>query len=229
MVGAVFGHTRFAQQLERAGHAVHQIDPLEDPGAIQHVDLVLLDGGGDGVAWAASKLAAHARPRQMFLHTALAHGPQLLDDVETSQAIVMCAHNLFGDVWVTAAADELGETVVGLLVNEVGGTNVPIGDGQRAGMVASQRMRALERTLRNDAYLQLTATLPAAELMQAEFMAAEAPEPEELEPAELERIFAAIEDPGVRRLFVDVERRRAEQMQSTDAELWAYAKYEGTL
>ncbi|WP_434800379.1 6PGD fold domain-containing protein [Corynebacterium aquatimens] len=37
-----------------------------------------------------------------------------------------------------------------------------------------------------------------------------------------------MDDPGARRLFVDLHRRRAEQTHSTDIELWAYEQYEGT-
>ena len=74
---------------------------------------------------------AHARPRQMFLHTALEEGQQLLYDVETSHAITMCAHNIFDNVWVTSAADELGETVVGLLITEIGGVSLRINDQAR--------------------------------------------------------------------------------------------------
>ena len=229
IIGALAGDTPLALALERAGHAVHPIDAAEDPGAIQHVDLVLLDADTETVQAALVHLQPYARPRQMFLHTALEHGAQLLDDVETAHAIVMCAHNLFGEVWVTSAADELGETVIGLLIAEIGGTNIPLDDTDRPAIVAAQRLRALETTLRADAYDQLAAAIPALELMQPEFFAAPAPDAQPQTPQELDRIAAAIADPGVRRLFVDVERRRAEQWHATDVELWAYSKYEGTI
>lgn len=232
MVGAVFGPTRLALQLERAGHSVHAIDVAHDPGAIQQVDLVVLDGDVGEVEGGVEKLEPYARPQQMFLHTALAAGPQLLDDVETSRAIAMCAHNLFGDVWVTSAADEVGETVVGLLVNELGGTNMPVNDADRPAIVAAQRLRALESVLRADAFDLLTGAIPAMDVFGAEFADAPSGQAGPQATGELEAVFAAIEDPGVRRLYVDMERRRAEQTRSTDAELWAYEKYgryEGTI
>ena len=229
VVGAVFGPTRLATALERAGHVVVDIDAADDPGAIKHVDLVLLDSGVEGVRWGVDKLEAHARPRQMFLHTALEVGAQLLDDVETAQAIVMCAHNLFGDVWVTSAADELGETVVGLLVAEIGGVSILLDDASRPHILAAQRLRALESIVRSDAFELLTSALPAVSAFHEEYAAAPSGMLGEMGPRDLDAVAGAIEDPGVRRLYVDLERRRAEQVKATDAELWAYAKYEGRI
>ena len=229
VVGSIFGHTPLTHALERAGHTIVSIDAEDDPGAIVHVDLVLLDAGVEGVRWGVEKLEAHTRPQQMFLHTALEAGAQLLDDVETAQAIVMCAHNLFGEVWVTSAADELGETILGLLVAELGGMNIPIADTARPALVAAQRLRALEHILRIDAHALITTASPDIAALEDQFFDAPRGPLEDLPPAELNRIADAITDPGVRRLYVDVERRYAEQAQATDAELWAYAKYEGTI
>lgn len=44
---------------------------------------------------------------------------------------------------------------------------------------------------------------------------------------QLEKLVAALPDPGVRRLFVDLVRRRGEVDQDTDTELWVIQKYEG--
>ena len=121
LIGNVAGGHALAASLERVGHSVVAVDADADPGAIQHVDLVLMGGDEAWVEGCVDKLAPYARPRQMFLHTAPGRGAQLLDAVEVNHAIVMCAHNLFADVWVTSAADEVGETVVGLLVAEMGG------------------------------------------------------------------------------------------------------------
>lgn len=218
---------RAATLLERAGHAVIPIDAARDPGAIQHVDLVLL--GGQGCEGGVDKLAPYARPRQMFLHTALGEGVQLLDAVETAQAIVMCAHNLFGDVWVTSAADEVGETVVGLLVAEMGGTNLPVADTDRPVIEAAQRLRSLEAEVRCDAYELVRSVVPDVEVVRAQYLAAPA---ESLPPAgagQLNRLADAIEDRAVRRVFIDLARRQAERAGDTEAELWAYSKYEGKL
>jgi len=44
---------------------------------------------------------------------------------------------------------------------------------------------------------------------------------------QLEKLVHALPDPGVRRLFVDLVRRRGEVDQDTDTELWVIQKYEG--
>lgn len=207
IVGAVFGPTPLALELERVGHLVR---PLH-AGTIDEVDLVLLDGGESEVVRAVDKLSPSARPNQMFLHTALGAGAQLLDEVETAGAIVMCAANLFSNVWVTSAADEVGETVVGLIVAEIGGVNIPVTDPQRPALVAAGRLRALENVLRSDSADILRATLDAFEMFEAEYMTVPSGVAGPIAAEELDWVVSAVGDERVRDVFRDVERRRAEQ------------------
>lgn len=229
LIGNVAGGHALATSLERAGHTVVAVDADADPGAIQHVDLVLMGGDEAWVEGSVDKLAPYARPRQMFLHSALGRGAQLLDAVEVNHAIVMCAHNLFADVWVTSAADEVGETVVGLLVAEMGGINVPVADADRPVLMAAQHLRALEATVRQDAWELTGSVIADAEAVRAEFFDAPAGPPPPAGPTQLNRTADAIADPAVRRLFVDLARRSAERSGDTAGELWAYSKYEGTI
>lgn len=229
LIGNVAGGHVLATSLERAGHTVVAVDADADPGAIQHVDLVLMGGDEAWVEGSVDKLAPYARPRQMFLHSALGRGAQLLDAVEVNHAIVMCAHNLFADVWVTSAADEVGDTVVGLLVAEMGGINVPVADADRPVLMAAQHLRALEATVRQDAWELIGSVIADAEAVRADFFDAPAGPPPPAGPAQLNRTADAIADPAVRRLFVDLARRSAERAGDTAGELWAYSKYEGTI
>lgn len=227
LVGAVFGATPLAERFERAGHTVRPLDIHEDPGAVAHVDLVLLDGPSADIRAACERVADHARPRQMFLHTALEEGQQLLDDVETSHAITMCAHNIFDNVWVTSAADELGETVVGLLIAEIGGVSLRIDDASRPLIAAAQELRAMESVVRDDVLELLTQAVPGFESVAQQFRAAPPAQRGAHTPAELERLVRALPDAGTRRLFVELARRRGELEQDTDTELWVMQKYEG--
>lgn len=229
LIGNVAGGHALATSLERAGHTVVAVDADADPGAIQHVDLVLMGGDEAWVEGSVDTLAPYARPRQMFLHSALGRGAQLLDAVEVNHAIVMCAHNLFADVWVTSAADEVGETVVGLLVAEMGGINVPVSDADRPVLMAAQHLRALEATVRQDAWELIGSVIADAEAVRADFFDAPAGPPPPAGPAQLNRTADAIADPAVRRVFVDLARRSAERAGDTAGELWAYSKYEGTI
>lgn len=221
-VGALGSSSGLAAGLARAGHAVRQVGSPED---IEAVDAVVLDR--DDTSWvreSAEALALYARPRQMFIHTALLGGAQLFDAVEVRGAIVMAAHNVVGAHWVTSAADELGETVIGLLIAEVGGTCHPIPDNARPRIAAAQRLTALEATVRRDAFELLRAALPAADAFEDEFASAEPGSPGAAAPEELERMRATIDDPGTARLFADLERRRAERVGDAEAELWAISK-----
>ena len=170
LVGAVFGVSPLAERFERAGHTVRALDIEQDPGAVAHVDLVLLDGPSADIRTACEILADHARPRQMFLHTALDEGQQLLDDVEVAQAITMCAHNIFDNVWVTSAADELGETVVGLLIAEIGGVSLRINDDARPAIAAAQELRAMEAVIRDDAQAILAEAVPGFDAVAQQFL-----------------------------------------------------------
>lgn len=218
-VGAA-GADNFVDGLERAGHSVIALDPA-DPGQVAHVDLVLIDAADPATvrAWA-SRFAPHARAEQMFIHTALLEGAQLLDEVETSRAIVMCAHQIAPATWVTSAADEMGEAVIAMLLAEAGATAVPIADAVRPTLAAAQELRARQHAVLFDAHTLLNTAIP-------NLPAPEDPEAQPLDVATLETLYAAIEDPGVRRLFVDLQRRTAEQAGDTDVQVWAMEKYEG--
>ena len=58
LVGAIPGHSPLTHELQRAGHTVRPIDVSDDPGAIAHVDLVLLEGRAGDIRAAAALLAA---------------------------------------------------------------------------------------------------------------------------------------------------------------------------
>lgn len=218
-VGAA-GAEDFVDGLERAGHSVIALDPA-DPGQVAHVDLVLIDAADPATvrAWAA-RFAPHARAEQMFIHTALLEGAQLLDEVETSRAIVMCAHQIAPATWVTSAADEMGEAVIAMLLAEAGATAVPIADAVRPTLAAAQELRARQHAVLFDAHTLLNTAIPS-------LPAPEDPEAPPLDVATLEMLYEAIENPGVRRLFVDLQRRTAEQAEDAAVQVWAMEKYEG--
>ncbi len=222
-VGPVHSST-LAAHLERAGHSVFG---LAEPQDIGGADLVLLDA--DDPEWVrgnVGKLVPFIRRRQMFVHSCLGEGVQLLDDAELEGAVVMAAHNVFGSYWVTSAADEMGETIIGLLIGEAGGVSLPIDDARRPRIMAAGRLRALETVLRWDAFELLRSALPDADAFVAEYLGAHPDDvpPGALPAAELERAYASIEDPSVARLFVDLERRQAERAENLEAELWAMSK-----
>ncbi|QPK83006.1 hypothetical protein G7Y29_09195 [Corynebacterium qintianiae] len=218
-IGAVTGETELARAFAQAGHVLRAVDTPED---VKHVDLVLLDTSDTGwIARSVDALEPFVRPRQMFIHTALSEGTQLLDAVETRGAVVMAAHNMWANHWVTSAADELGETVIGLLVAELGGVSHPISDSQRLGVAAALRLMALERVVRRDAFQLLRSAVESADAFEDDFVHGEPVALGSADPAVLEQMHRVIEEPGVARLFADLERRHAERTGDAEIELWA--------
>ena len=98
---------------------------------------------------------------------------------------------------------------------------MPVTDAVRPTLAAAQELRARQHAVLADAHALTTQAIPNL------------PAPEGHEEAEplgvdtLEKLYAAIEDPGVRRLFVDLQRRTAEQAGDTAVQVWAMEKYEG--
>ena len=204
-VWASHGST-LADELARVGHAVTVDAPVAEAA---NNDLVLIDAPAPHTPAVIAELEPHIRHGQMVLHTSLRDGVQVLDPLEVRGAVVMAAHHIFDDFWVTAAADELGEATVSLLISEIGGTPVPIADEQRPTLMAAQRMRALEYEVRLDAYHLLRRVIPGIEVKADDFIhGAERPYAYPEDAATLETIRSAFADPAARELYEGLEGRR---------------------
>ncbi|AWB84659.1 hypothetical protein [Corynebacterium liangguodongii] len=218
-VAVVGGGGELARLLGSAGHDTFPVTTPED---IAAAELVLLDRDDCGwVSGGVDTLAPFVAPRQMFIHTALASGAQLLDAAETRGAIVMAAHNIFGNHWVTDAADELGESVIGLLIAEIGGVSHPVAEAARPVIAAALRLAALERAVRRDSFELLRSALPDADAFAGAYAEADPPELSHADPGYLERLYRAVDQPGVARLLADLERRNAQRLGDAEVELWA--------
>ena len=82
-------------------------------------------------------------------------------------------------------------------------------------------------TVRDDALELLSSAIPDFDAVADAFLSAPAGRRQAKSPGELDRLLGALGEPGVRRLFVDLQRRRGEMEQDTDTELWVIEKYEG--
>ncbi|WP_087117489.1 hypothetical protein [Corynebacterium urinipleomorphum] len=204
-VWASHGST-LADELARVGHAVTVDAPVAEAA---NNDLLLIDGNDPSHTPALiTALEPHVRHGQMVLHTLLGEGVQLLDPLEVHGAVVMAAHHIFDDIWVTAAADELGDATVSLLISEIGGSPIPVHDAQRPVLMAAQRLRALEYEVRLDAYKLLRGEIPGIEVKADEFLyGAERPYLYPQSPEAIETMRSAIADPEARELYEGLERR----------------------
>lgn len=204
-VWASHGST-LADELARVGHAVTADAPAAEAA---NNDLVLIDAPAPHTPAVIAELEPHIRHGQMVLHTLLGEGVQILDPLEVRGAVVMAAHHIFDDFWVTAAADELGEATVNLLISEIGGSPVPVADEQRPTLMAAQRLRALEYEVRLDAYNLLRGVIPGIAVKADDFIhGAERPYAYPEDAATLETIRSAFADPAARELYEGLEGRR---------------------
>ncbi|AIT61847.1 hypothetical protein [Corynebacterium doosanense] len=207
-------------QLREIGHHVTYFSDVEDATQFELVVITVPDNRLEDVI---EGMSARARPGQIFLHTSAGHGTQVFDSLETSGAVVCAAHPLTDDLWAVGAADELGETIVELLVGELGGQALMVPDTQRLRLAAALTYRSFEATLRNDAFLLLSEAIGneerALEIIGG--FGEERPLDPVRGPAGMAAQQRAIEDPGTARVFRDLARRAAEQTGAHDVELWA--------
>ncbi|MGP6174629.1 6PGD fold domain-containing protein [Corynebacterium sp. A21] len=203
--------------LSAVGHDVSWLHSADEAGDYQLVVISVIE---DDLPDLVAELAAEARRGQMYLHTSLGYGVQILDPLEFTGALVLAAHPLSDKLWAVGSADELGETVVELLVGELGGQALSIPETQRARLAAAMSYVGFLETIRNDAFTLLSEALGneekalsiTGELCQGR-----------LQPgvAAVEREMAAIHDPGRSRTYRDLTRRTAELSGMQDIELWA--------
>ena len=85
----------------------------------------------------------------------------------------------------------------------------------------------MEAVIRDDAQAILADAVPGFDAVAQQFLSAPPATRHAHDTQQLEKLVGALPDPGVRRLFVDLVRRRGELEQDTDTELWVIQKYEG--
>ena len=218
----VLGDKETVELFERGGHTVRQIN---GDGDHLDVDMIVLDVPGVPLEVMVDRWLGEVRRGQLVLHTSLEYGVQVLDPLEVQGAIVMAAHRVWKDFWVASAADEIGESVLSLLIPEMGGNLTMIEDSQRPAIMAGKRMLKLVDVARQDAFSLLAQALPAVELEVDEYWTLPG-EGQNLQVnvPQLEQMYQTIEDPGVGRLFVELVRREASRSSATAVELWAMEK-----
>ena len=218
----VLGDKETVELFERGGHTVR---PINGDGDHLDVDMIVLDVPGVPLEVMVDRWLGEVRRGQLVLHTSLEYGVQVLDPLEVQGAIVMAAHRVWKDFWVASAADEIGESVLSLLIPEMGGNLTMIEDSQRPAIMAGKRMLKLVDVARQDAFSLLAQALPAVELEVDEYWTLPG-EGQNLQVnvPQLEQMYQTIEDPGVGRLFVELVRREASRSSAAAVELWAMEK-----
>lgn len=198
----------------------HEVSWLNSSDEARDFELVVLSVQDEELPDLIEELAPDARRGQMFLHTSIGHGVQLFDPLETSGALVLAAHPLNDKLWAIGAADELGETVVELLVGELGGQALLINETQRARLAAAMTYTSFLETVRMDAFTLLSEVLGNEDHALA--ISGELSHGRALPSVGgVMREQRSIPDPGRSRAYRELARRTAELQGLQDIELWA--------
>lgn len=216
--------TGFDTALTNLGHTVVALD---DESSAADYELVVLAVAAEKLPALAESLSARARRGQIYLHTALSFGVQVLDPLEANGAVVGAVTPLDEDYFLVDAFDELGYTVIELLLGELGVRAVNVSDSQRKRLLAGLTYARFAQTVVDDASLVLTEALGnpdlARDITQAQLRTAP-----ELTLEDLITQYEALAEPGRARAFRDMARRWAEQTNAHDIELWAMGQDKGS-
>ncbi|AWB82642.1 hypothetical protein C3B44_10095 [Corynebacterium yudongzhengii] len=217
-------HTDLRESLQDLGHTVNAVSESAE---ITDCELVIIAVDEARLPEYVEALALHARRGQIFVHTALSYGAQILDPLETTGAVVAALAPLAGEIWVIDALDELGSTIIELLAAELGLRVFPVPDSRRQRLLAGLSFARFAEAARNDAASMLLEALgnekAACDIARGVVSAGALPGVDKLSAQH-----AAMADPGLARSFVDLARRTAEQTGADDIELWAIGQDRGS-
>ncbi|MDU0478967.1 hypothetical protein QVA66_06920 [Staphylococcus chromogenes] len=133
-----------SERLAKVGHVVTPNVPWDGIGAYECVLLALAE---DDLHDAIPRLVPHASPRQIFFHTCLAEGVDVLTEL---QAVSIALHPQ-GQLCVVGSEDELSETIAVMLVHEMDLEPVTVPEAERKELIdalaAIDRTRAQQRSI----------------------------------------------------------------------------------
>lgn len=92
----VYGDSRMSSLpdlLSQVGHDVSYMDYDPTPPAFEELDMVVLEVRDPLLEPAIERLAERARRGQIFIHTSLQHGVQVMDPLEVTGAVVIAMEN----------------------------------------------------------------------------------------------------------------------------------------
>lgn len=222
----VYGDTRIStlpDQLARVGHDVSYLDYDPDPPRMEDLDMVVLEVRETLLEAAVEKLAERSRRGQIFVHTSLTHGVQVMDPLEVTGAVVIALGQLSPQRWAVSTVDEVGETIADLVVGELGASIFHFTDAERLRLGAAVTYVQVVHNLARDAVRLLSDVLDDPQEAEdiADALGTLRRLPDVGGPAGLRAQWEAIDNPGQARAFRQSARRVAETQHNQDAELWA--------
>lgn len=197
-----------AAAMAGAGHAV---EPLADTARAGDYDALILGTTASQLPRAIAAVEPVVRRGQIIIHTALSEGVQILDDLEVKGAVVMALSPVLSERWVITTHDELGETIAGLILGEAGIIGFPQTDAQRPTTAARVEQARMLRALYDSAAADV-ARIVAEDVHDV---------PGTPSTDGVIHGYRAIEEPGLRRAYLEYARRVGEVYHREDLEMWA--------
>lgn len=212
---AVVGDSTYGRVLANGmAEAGHSVSGLTDFDQALEYDALILAVADNLLARVVEQLRGRIRSGQIVIHTCLAQGVQALDDVETQGAVVAAMAPVTAERWALTAFDELGQTVAGLILGELGLTAVDKTDSERGPLAAYAAYTAMTSLIADYATYQLDHFIDVPETIIP-------PAPSDIDAAEVIFAYQFITEPGLRRAYVDAARRCGELADIDQLEIWA--------
>lgn len=207
----VFGRSqagfRLVEGMESAGHQVVVLSELSDVASCQTLILAVDEAG---LPQAVSLIEPYVRPGLIVIHTCLALGVQVLDELETRGAVVIAVARVSAHRWVVTSLDELGETIAELIVGELGASAIVKSDAERGDLAA------------HVAYAQMLSNLSErAQLDVCKLMDWETVVGRDIDRRLVMDSLRHIEETSLRRVYVEAARRCGELHGDDELEMWA--------
>ncbi|MGV0340917.1 6PGD fold domain-containing protein [Corynebacterium mastitidis] len=206
-----------AHGLAEAGHEVRDLGAA---GEIAGVQTVLVEAAEEELARVALRMAPHVRPEHIVLHAVPGADLEPLEPLRWAGAVVGSLVPLFPGLWAVEYRDEVAQTVLELLVEELGGEAELVSGPRRRALATALSWMRFADDVGRQAHRELGVALEGSAHATLFSLEGEHRDPLAAVPA-LARQRAGMRDPGKARIFTQLARWAAERDERHDVELWA--------
>lgn len=212
---AVFGTSNagrlLAVEMRTAGHTVEALSDLSE---LSNYQALIVAVGDARLAQAVDLLESYVHKGLIVFHTCLSRGVQVLDPLETKGCVVAAVAPYSAERWAVTTVDELGETVAELVLGEAQFTAASFSDIERPALAARVYYAQMLTLLAVDANADVFGD-------GADVTAAHGDALTALESSEVIAAFRSLEEPGMRRAYLEATRRMGEVYHREELEMWA--------
>ncbi|MFS0141091.1 hypothetical protein ACL1FJ_04820 [Corynebacterium striatum] len=205
---AVFGASNagrlLAGEMRTAGHTVEALSDLSE---LSNYQALIVAVGDARLAQAVDLLEGYVHKGLIVFHTCLSRGVQVLDPLETKGCVVAAVAPYSAERWAVTTVDEL-------VLGEAQFTAASFSDIERPALAARVYYAQMLTLLAVDANADVFGD-------GADVTAAHGDALTALESSEVIAAFRSLEEPGMRRAYLEATRRMGEVYHREELEMWA--------